>query len=124
MGNLEVTWARVCNALEGMSTTTAPKRRRDKILGSLIADARACGDPFSVLRILVPERDKDRAHFQLKETTLAKCLMQALELAPDSRDGLRLQKWKTSAGSLSGEFCLLACQVTQKLSSSFVSKTL
>ncbi|KAG0616397.1 hypothetical protein M758_5G112000 [Ceratodon purpureus] len=109
MGDLEVTWARVCNVLEGM--TTAPKRRRDRILGSLIDDAWACGDSFSVLRILVPERDKDRAHFQLKETSLAQCLMYALGLAPNSRDGRRLLNWKTSAGSMSGDLSRLACQV-------------
>lgn len=108
---VELKWERICVGLERMSTSPSNPLRHT-VLRSLLEDARACGDPFSVMRILLPKRDRVRAHFQLKESTLAACLVDALALARTSNDGRRLLSWKTRAGAMSGDLSLLACQVT------------
>ena len=47
----------------------------------------------------------------MKQSSLAECLVYALELAMTSKDGRMLLNWKTSAGSMSGDLSLLACKV-------------
>jgi hypothetical protein len=103
-------WAKVSAALEAMATApSAPKRR--SLLSSLLKQARASGDVYAVMRILLPKRDRLRPHYQMKEAALASCLVQVLGLATTSNDGRQLLMWKTSAGSASGDLSVIASKV-------------
>ncbi|CAK9238531.1 unnamed protein product [Sphagnum troendelagicum] len=103
-------WAKVSAALEAMATApSAPKRR--SLLSSLLKQARASGDVYAVMRILLPKRNRLRPHYQMKEAALASCLVQVLGLATTSNDGRQLLMWKTSAGSASGDLSVIASKV-------------
>ncbi|KZT52994.1 ATP-dependent DNA ligase [Calocera cornea HHB12733] len=71
-------------------------------------------DLYPAMRLLVPQCDKDRAVYGLKEQALAKIYVAVLELDPKSKTAERLRNWKkppkelgqdnTATGSATGDF--------------------
>ncbi|CED85204.1 dna ligase 4 [Phaffia rhodozyma] len=51
-------------------------------------------DLFPLLRLLIPERDRDRATYNLKEQALARCYVEVLNFDPKMGEGKRLINWK------------------------------
>ncbi|TGO89397.1 hypothetical protein BPOR_0111g00070 [Botrytis porri] len=54
-------------------------------------------DFFPALRLIIPEKDRDRAMYGLKEASLAKLIIKLLNLSKDSDDGYNLMNWKLPA---------------------------
>lgn len=73
------------------------------------------GDYFSAIRLILPLLDRERGSYGLKESVLATCLVDALGMARDSEDALRLFNWRRGGpkiGANAGSFALVATEVT------------
>lgn len=69
---------------------------------------------FSAMRLILPDLDKERANYGLKEAVLAKLLGDALGLSKDSEDAKKLVNWRKGgqrAGSNAGNFSMVAAEV-------------
>ena len=49
---------------------------------------------FPLLRLLLPQLDKDRQTYGMKETNLGKYYVELLTISSDSEDGRRLLHWR------------------------------
>lgn len=85
----------------------SPQEQKRHIIASFIARWRkeVGNDFYPVLRLIVPEKDRDRAMYGLKEKTIAKLLVRLTGLDKNSEDAQNLLNWKlpgfkvrTSAG--------------------------
>eukprot|EP00271_Cylindrocystis_brebissonii_P019031 TRINITY_DN5609_c0_g1_i2.p1 TRINITY_DN5609_c0_g1~~TRINITY_DN5609_c0_g1_i2.p1 ORF type:complete len:255 (-),score=34.21 TRINITY_DN5609_c0_g1_i2:57-776(-) len=71
---------------------------------------------FSCMRLILPDLDKDRANYGLKESNLAKAIADALGLAKESEDRKKLVEWRKggkSVGQFAGNFPRVAAEVLQ-----------
>jgi DNA ligase-4 len=61
---------------------------------------------FPLMRLLLPQLDKERQTYGLKETMLGKYYVEILNIAPTSEDAIRLIQWrkpnKTATGQMEG----------------------
>lgn len=78
------------------------------------------GDYFSAIRLLLPNLDRERGSYGLKESVLATSLIDALGISRDSADAQRLINWRkggaAKAGAYAGNFALVAFEVRLFLS--------
>jgi DNA ligase-4 len=65
-------------------------------------------DIFPLFRLIVPEKDRERPMYGLKEATIAKLLLKTLNLHKDSEAGYNLLHWKLpgvkSTSQMAGDF--------------------
>lgn len=65
-------------------------------------------DIFPVFRLIVPEKDRERGMYGLKEMTLGKMLVRVMKINKDSEDGHNLLHWKLpgvkSSSAMAGDF--------------------
>jgi DNA ligase-4 len=65
-------------------------------------------DFYPALRLIVPEKDRDRAMYGLKEKAIGKLLVKLLKINPNSEDGYNLLNWKlpgqTTTSPMAGDF--------------------
>ena len=69
---------------------------------------------FSAMRLILPDLDKERDNYGMKEGVLAKYLADALGLSKDSEDAKKLINWRKGgqrAGSNAGNFPVVAAEV-------------
>lgn len=69
---------------------------------------------FSALRLMLPELDKERSSYGLKETTLGRLITEALGLSKTSLDAKKLLEWRRGgkrAGNYAGNFPMVATEV-------------
>lgn len=69
---------------------------------------------FSAIRLMLPDLDKERGNYGLKEAVLAKLLADAFGLSKDSEDAKKLVNWRKGgqrAGSNAGNFSVIASEV-------------
>ncbi|KAF8670272.1 hypothetical protein HU200_050807 [Digitaria exilis] len=72
-------------------------------------------DFFSALRLVLPGLDRERGTYGLKEAALAAVLVDALGIAKDSPDAVRLINWRRGGGYRNaGNFALVAAEVLQR----------
>jgi len=57
-------------------------------------------DFFPALRLIIPEKDKDRPMYGLKELSIARLIVKLLSLPKNSEDGYNLLSWKMPARGL------------------------
>jgi DNA ligase-4 len=67
------------------------------------------GDDFyPAMRLIVPEKDRDRPMYGLKEKAIGKLLVKLMKISPDSEDGYNLINWKLPGQStttrMAGDF--------------------
>lgn len=77
------------------------------------------GDDFyPAMRLIIPERDRDRPMYGLKEKAIGRLLVKLLKLNPSSDDGFNLLNWKlpgqTSASRMAGDFAGRCYEVLSK----------
>ncbi|KAG1326863.1 DNA ligase 4 [Cocos nucifera] len=92
----------------------AKKRKRFRTLLDRVYTGR---DYFSAVRLILPALDRERGSYGLKESALAAALVDALGLAKDSPDALRLINWRKGgarSGANAGNFALVAAEVLQR----------
>ncbi|TIA90558.1 hypothetical protein E3P99_01513 [Wallemia hederae] len=70
-------------------------------------------DFYNLLRLMIPERERERHMFGIKETVLAKIYVELLGLSKKHRDGERLLTWKapTATHTVSGDFASVLIDV-------------
>lgn len=77
------------------------------------------GDDFyPALRLIIPEKDRDRAMYGLKEKAIGRLLVKMLKIDKNSEDGFALLNWKlpgqTTASRLAGDFAGRCYEVLSK----------
>lgn len=65
-------------------------------------------DIYPAMRLILPDKDRERGVYGLKEQTIAKILIKLMAINPKSADGLSLVNWKTpgKSSSSSGDFAM------------------
>lgn len=99
--------------------TAAKKRKRFRTFLDRVYTGR---EYFSAVRLILPGLDRERGTYGLKESTLATCVVDALGLAKDSPDALRLVNWRKGgarSGANAGNFALIAAEVSFSLQTLF-----
>lgn len=76
-------------------------------------------DLYPVLRLLLPQKDRERAIYGLKEKNIAKMYIKLIPLGPKDPDAIRLLEWKKPSGPnrSSGDFPTVFYEVVSKRSS-------
>ncbi|KAH9027928.1 DNA ligase 4 [Lactarius hengduanensis] len=76
-------------------------------------------DLYPVLRLLLPQKDRERAIYGLKEKNIAKMYIKLIPLGPKDPDAIRLLEWKKPSGPdrSSGDFPTVFYEVVAKRSS-------
>lgn len=75
-------------------------------------------DIFPAFRLIVPEKDRDRGMYGLKELTIGKLLVKVMKIDKNSEDGYNLLHWKLpgvkSASAMAGDFAGRCFEVISK----------
>ncbi|KAF9005938.1 DNA ligase 4 [Cyathus striatus] len=76
-------------------------------------------DLYPVLRLILPQKDRERAVYGLKEKNLAKTYIKLIPLGMRDPDAIRLLNWKkpTEKDKISGDFPTVLYEVVSKRSS-------
>ncbi|KAL7747186.1 DNA ligase (ATP) [Sorochytrium milnesiophthora] len=76
------------------------------------------GDGYTLLRLLLPDQDRVRPNYKVKESFLAKIYKEALYLADNAEDAYALKNWSTPGISsrYHGDFAMVAYEVISKRS--------
>ena len=51
-------------------------------------------DFYPAMRLILPEKDRDRPMYGLKEKAIGKLLVKLMKISPDAEDGYNLINWK------------------------------
>ncbi|RCI10831.1 hypothetical protein L249_5241 [Ophiocordyceps polyrhachis-furcata BCC 54312] len=98
----------------------SPQEQRRRIIESFITRWRNnVGDDFyPALRLILPDKDRDRGVYGLKENAIGKLLVKLTKIDKNSDDGYSLLHWKipgqTAAARLAGDFAGRCFQVLSK----------
>lgn len=75
-------------------------------------------DIYPAFRLIVPEKDRDRGMYGLKEMTLGKLLVRVMKIDKNSEDGYNLLHWKLpgvkSSSAMAGDFAGRCFEVLSK----------
>lgn len=109
----ETKFSVLCSLFTWTQRTKSPAKKRSKFrkfLDSFCRDA----NYFPAIRLILPNLDRERGSYGLKESVLATSLIDALGMARDSQDALRLINWRkggAKTGASAGNFALVASEV-------------
>ncbi|KAK3703385.1 DNA ligase (ATP) [Vermiconidia calcicola] len=98
----------------------APNEIRRSIIDRFISRWRkeVGNDIYPAFRLIVPEKDRDRAMYGLKEMTLAKLLVRVMKIDKNSEDAQNLLHWKLpgvkSSSAMAGDFAGRCFEVISK----------
>ena len=98
----------------------SPNELRRSIIESFFARWRkeVGDDIYPALRLILPEKDRDRAMYGLKEKTIGKLLVKTMKIDKNSEDGFNLINWKlpgrSTASRMAGDFAGRCFEVLQK----------
>ncbi|KAI5084300.1 hypothetical protein GOP47_0001175 [Adiantum capillus-veneris] len=101
MGDSTIKFNVVCDMLEAVSKArklTVKRKHLRTFFDHVYTDPKC----YSILRLLLPNLDKERPAYGFKESVLAKCISDALGLAKDSPDARRLLDWKRGPSESAG----------------------
>ncbi|XP_040579752.1 DNA ligase 4 [Lepeophtheirus salmonis] len=108
------------NFLEKLSRETR-KQKKIFILHSFFKDCRSLWNDkqnyslFPIVRLLLPNLDRERKSFGIKETVLAKLYIDMLSLGSDSKDAIKLKTYRVPKGgqsvSQAGDFASILYEV-------------
>ncbi|KAF9161087.1 DNA ligase (ATP) [Mortierella sp. AD010] len=69
------------------------------------------GSMFPVIRLILPQLDRERGRYGLKEQKLADLYIASLNILPGSEPAKKLKSWKDGSGDSSGDFSLVVRDV-------------
>lgn len=98
----------------------SPHERRRVIIERFISRWRrdVGNDIYPAFRLIIPERDRDRAMYGLKEKAIGKILLKVLKIDRNSEDAQSLLNWKlpglTYASRMAGDFAGRCFEVISK----------
>jgi len=102
-------------------TTLPPQEVRRNIIERFISRWRkeVGNDIYPAFRLMIPEKDRDRAMYGLKEATIGKLLIKVMRLNKDSEDAQNLLRWKlpgqnAATSSMAGDFAGRCYEVLTK----------
>ncbi|KAK4997840.1 DNA ligase (ATP) [Elasticomyces elasticus] len=101
-------------------TALSPNEARRAIIERFISRWRkeVGDDIYPAFRLILPEKDRDRAMYGLKEKTIGKLLVRILKIDKHSEDGYNLLNWKLPsqkiASASSGDFAGRCFEVLSK----------
>ncbi|XP_061991495.1 DNA ligase 4 [Rosa rugosa] len=116
MNKEETKFSVLCSLFNWMQRSKTSALKRSKFRKFLDNFCKA-GDYFSAIRLILPNLDRERGSYGLKESVLATCLIDALGMSRDSDDALRLINWRkggAKTGANAGNFALVAAEVLQR----------
>lgn len=99
---------------------TSPNEIRRSIIERFISRWRkeVGNDIYPAFRLIVPEKDRDRGMYGLKEMTLGKLLVRVMKIDKNSEDGYNLLHWKLpgvkSSSAMAGDFAGRCFEVISK----------
>jgi DNA ligase-4 len=102
------------------ATKLSPHQQRQQIIERFIARWRkeVGNDIYPALRLILPDKDRDRGVYGLKENTIGKLLVKLMKIDKNSEDGYNLLHWKlpgqTTASRLAGDFAGRCYEVISK----------
>ena len=99
-------------AMSGDKRSAKKRTRLRAFLDRAYVSSGGRDDYFSALRLVLPGLDRERGTYGLKEAALAAVLVDALGIAKDSPDAVRLINWRRGGvGRNAGNFALVAAEV-------------
>ncbi|GLJ26170.1 hypothetical protein SUGI_0501990 [Cryptomeria japonica] len=113
MTDSTVNFSTLCEMLEAITRSKKGTMKR-KHVRTFLDHVYKGGEYFSAIRLILPQLDRERGAYKLKEAQLAKCLTDALGLSKDSPDAHRLINWRkggAKAGANAGNFPMVAAEV-------------
>ncbi|BDD56605.1 DNA ligase (ATP), variant 3 [Monascus purpureus] len=94
------------------------ERRRDIIERFIARWRKDVGDNiYPAFRLILPDRDRDRAMYGIKEKVIGKLLVKVMKIDKNSEDGFNLLNWKLpgrSASQIAGDFAGRCYEVISK----------
>ena len=99
---------------------TSPNEVRRSIIERFISRWRkeVGNDVYPAFRLIIPEKDRDRGMYGLKEMTLGKLLVRVMKIDKNSEDGYNLLHWKLpgakSSSAMAGDFAGRCYEVISK----------
>ncbi|KAJ6673140.1 DNA LIGASE 4 [Salix viminalis] len=100
-----------------ISKTKTSSRKRSKFR-KFIDTFCSPSDYFSAVRLILPNLDRERGTYGLKESVLSVSLIEALGMSRDSPDAFKLINWRkggaNATGANAGNFSLVAAEVLQR----------
>ncbi|KAL1304390.1 hypothetical protein AAFC00_003390 [Neodothiora populina] len=103
-------------------TTLSPNEKRKQIIDRFISNwrNRVGNDIYPAFRLIVPEKDRDRAMYGLKEKTIAKLLVRVMGIDKNAEDAQNLLNWKLpgvrSTSAMAGDFSARCFEIVKKRS--------
>lgn len=96
-------------ARRGPSKISPAEQRRHTIEAFFSSWRNETGnDIYPAMRLILPDSDRDRSVYRLKEQTIAKLLIKLMKISPKSEDGHSLLNWKvpgkSASSRLAGDF--------------------
>lgn len=88
----QVKFSSLCDLFEKSLEKT--QNERLQLLKKLWKSLKDPNDYYPFMRLLLPQLDKERMTYGLKESKIAKYLVEILCVKPNCDDALRLKKWK------------------------------
>ncbi|CRG83984.1 DNA ligase 4 [Talaromyces islandicus] len=103
----------------GPANLTPQDRRRDVIQRFISRWRKDVGDDiYPAFRLIVPDKDRDRAMYGLKEKVIGKLLVRIMKIDKNSEDGFNLLNWKlpgqSAAARMAGDFAGRCYEVLSK----------
>jgi DNA ligase-4 len=103
----------------GAATLNPQERRRDIIQRFISRWKKEVGDDiFPAFRLIIPDKDRDRAMYGIKEKVIGKLLVKIMKIDKNSEDGFNLLNWKlpgqTVASRMAGDFAGRCYEVISK----------
>ncbi|EHY53145.1 DNA ligase (ATP) [Exophiala dermatitidis] len=99
------------------SNSVSPSERRRAIIERYIARWRrdVGNDFYPAMRLIIPDKDRERGVYGLKEKILGKLLVKIMKIDKNSEDGFNLLHWKIPSQSKSaGDFAVRCYEVISK----------
>ncbi|KAK5994597.1 DNA ligase 4 [Cladobotryum mycophilum] len=103
----------------GFHQLSPQEQRRHIIERFIVRWRKEVGDDFyPALRLILPDKDRDRGVYGLKENAIGKLLVKLMKIDKNSEDGYNLLNWKlpgqTTASRLAGDFAGRCFEVISK----------
>ncbi|KAG8712068.1 DNA ligase (ATP) [Ceratobasidium sp. 394] len=88
-------FAKLADLYQALRNERKPERRKSMLSRWFTNWREKVGtDLYPALRLILPQKDRERAVYGLKETTLGKCFLASMGIDPKSSDGKRVLNWK------------------------------
>ncbi|KAK9055271.1 hypothetical protein SSX86_026353 [Deinandra increscens subsp. villosa] len=112
----ETKFSVMCSLFNWIQKSKSSTKKRSKFRKFLDAYCKPT-DYFAAVRLILPNLDRERGSYGLKESVLATCIIDALGMSRESTDAVRLINWRkggAKTGANVGNFSLVASEVLQR----------